>query len=179
MAWYHHHVADLAAILALTKISSSYATVPEYYTPMRLAQHWTWAMRWTGQYKPSSRITSWRSTQCGSCFVLSIKEQIERDRKRKLRMEHLMTYHGGNEVLRLKLWSRRSLTPHMQSLAILLPDYLTLGIISTYLFRQAIIEFSLRLNRATIHFRHGWNCCPNIILFCLFSTAKFKHAFFL
>ena len=106
-------VADLAAILALTKISSS--AVPEYNTPMRLAHHWTWAMRWTGQYiSPRQGLRPDGQPNAAACFVLSIKEQIERDRKRKLRMEHLKTYHGGIEVLRLKLWSRRSLTLHMQ-----------------------------------------------------------------
>ena len=144
-------VADLAAILALTKISSSSA-VPECNTPMRLAQHWTWAMRWTGQYiSPRQGLRPDGQPNAAACFVLSIKEQIERDRKRKLRMEHLKAYHGGIEVLRLKRWSRRSLTPHMQSLAILLPVYLTLGIISTYFFGPTFVELYSRLNRATIH----------------------------
>ena len=144
-------VADLAAILALTKISSSSA-VPEYNAPMRLAQHWTWAMRWTGQYiSPRQGLRPDGQPNAAACFVLSIKEQIERDRKRKLRMEHLKSYHGGIEVLRLKRWSRRSLTPHMQSLAILLPVYLTLGIISTYFFGPTFVELYSRLNRATIH----------------------------
>jgi hypothetical protein len=142
-------VADLAAILALTKISSS--AVPEYNTPMRLAHHWTWAMRWTGQYiSPRQGLRPDGQPNAAACFVLSIKEQIERDRKRKLRMEHLKTYHGGIEVLRLKLWSRRSLTLHMQRL-ILLPVYLTLGIISTYFFGSTFVELFSRLNRATIH----------------------------
>jgi hypothetical protein len=153
-------VADIAAILALTKTSSSSATVPEYNydnnmkfpPPMRLAQHWTWAMRWTGQYiSPPQGLRPDGQPNAATCFVLSIKEQIERDRKRKLRMEIMKTYHGGREVLRLKRWSRRSLSPHLQSLAILLPVYLTLGIISTYLFRPTFIELYSQLSRGTIH----------------------------
>jgi hypothetical protein len=153
-------VADIAAILALTKTSSSSATVPEYNydnnmkfpPPMRLAHHWTWAMRWTGQYiSPPQGLRPDGQPNAATCFVLSIKEQIERDRKRKLRMDIMKTYHGGKEVLRLKRWSRRSLSPHMQSLAILLPVYLMLGIISTYLFRPTFIELYSRLSRGTIH----------------------------
>jgi hypothetical protein len=152
-------VADIAAILALTKTSSSSATVPEYNDnnikfppPMRLAHHWTWAMRWTGQYiTPPQGLRPDGQPNAATCFVLSIKEQIERDRKRKLRMDIMKTYHGGKEVLRLKRWSRRSLSPHMQSLAILLPVYLMLGIISTYLFRPTFIELYSRLSRGTIH----------------------------
>lgn len=156
-------VADLAVVLALTKTSSPNTLQPDSDTsgsllprykeilPNELAHHWTWAMRWTGQYlSPPQGLRPDGYINAAMCFVMAVKEQILRDKKRLSNMEKIESYYGGTGLLQLIRWSRK-LKPYAQSLAVLLSVYLTLGIVFSYLFGQTFVELFSRVRRSNIH----------------------------
>jgi hypothetical protein len=153
-------VADLAVVTALTKTSSrrnpsrphagdsgSIVSGDTEAPPSRSANHWTWAVRWTGQHlSPPQGLRPDGSADAATCFDGAVKEQTALDRNRRTREKYLESYHGGRELLRLSRW-RRKMKPYAQSLAVLIPVYLTLGIISWYLFGHAFVDLFSRLKR--------------------------------
>ena len=153
-------VADLAVVTALTKTSSrrnplrshagdsgSIVSGDTEAPPSRSANHWTWAVRWTGQHlSPPQGLRPYGCADAATCFDGAVKEQTALDRNRRTREKYLESYHGGRELLRLSRW-RRKMKPYAQSLAVSIPVYLTLGILSWYLFGHAFVDLFSRLKR--------------------------------
>lgn len=86
------------------------------------------------------------SADAATCFDGAVKEQTALDRNRRTREKYLESYHGGRELLKLSRW-RRKMKPYAQSLAVSIPVYLTLGILSWYLFGHAFVDLFSRLKR--------------------------------
>ncbi|KAL3816079.1 hypothetical protein ACHAXA_009717 [Cyclostephanos tholiformis] len=153
-------VADLAVVTAMTKTSSRRNTLQVdagdsgsiisgdmEALPNQSAHHWTWAMRWTGQHLiPPQGLRPDGSADAATCFVVAVKEQTALERKRRSREKYFESYHGGRELMRLTRMRPR-IKPFIQSLAVSIPVYLTLGIFSWYLFGQTFVDLFARLKR--------------------------------
>jgi len=157
-------VADLAVVSALTKTclnetesTGDTATTSSGSNPRNdpssaaAAHHYTWAIRWTGQHlSPPQGLRPDGLPSAALSFSKAIKEQRIVDRKRRGRKKTIKSYHGGKELFRLKRWSRWRMKPFMQSLAISVPLYATMGVISWYLFGQAFIDLFSRVKRLNL-----------------------------
>lgn len=144
-------VADLAVVSALTKTDPMLfagGNVTDSLSQNETApvQHYTWALRWTGQYlSPPQGLRPDGLSSAALCFVKAVKEQTKVDAKRRLKEQAL-----GKELITLKRRWRRSLKPFAQSLAISIPLYCSLMVVSWYLFGPAFIELFSRLRRLSI-----------------------------
>ena len=139
-------VADLAVVAALTK-SSRNATDTGSKDGSSSAHHYQWALRWTGQHiSPPQGLRPDGLSTAALCYVKAIKEQAKEDGKNRLKEKRLESYHGGKELMRLKRLRRR-LKPYLQSVAISVPVYTVIGLMSWYLFGQAFIDLFGRLKR--------------------------------
>lgn len=158
-------VADLAVVAALTKTSlnntsqgvndakneteSKIANAPHKQSS---AHHYTWAMRWTGQHlSPPQGLRPDGLPSAALCFVKALKEQTKIDRHERLKEHKLKSYYGGKELVRLtRLMRRGRLKLYSQSLAISIPVYAAMGLLSWYLFGQAFINLFLRLKQLNV-----------------------------
>ena len=136
-------VADLAVVTALTKTSSSRRNPLRPHAgnsgsivsgdteapPSRSANHWTWAVRWTGQHlSPPQGLRPYGCADAATCFDGAVKEQTALDRNRRTREKYLESYHGGRELLRLSRW-RRKMKPCAQSISSLsIINYLSINL---------------------------------------------------
>mmetsp|Transcript_17424 Transcript_17424/g.37625 ORF Transcript_17424/g.37625 Transcript_17424/m.37625 type:complete len:706 (-) Transcript_17424:31-2148(-) len=159
-------VADLAVVAALTKTSLNNTLrglddddavnneTETKITPQKQssAHHYTWALRWTGQHlSPPQGLRPDGLSSAALCFVKALKEQTKVDRLKRLKENKLKSYYGGKELFRLKQWMRRGgLKLYRQSLAISIPVYATIGLLSWYLFGQSFIDLFLRLKRLNV-----------------------------
>ena len=145
-------VADLAVVSALTKTSTNETSTKESSadTTAAPAHHYTWSMRWTGQYlSPPQGLRPDGLSSAALCFVKAIKEQTNFDTQKRMKENEMQSYHGGKALFRFKNWRRR-LKPYTRSLAISIPLYSVLGVLSWYLFGQTFIDLFMRLKRLSM-----------------------------
>lgn len=151
-------VADLAVVSALTKtclngtefngdtvVDGSPGNNP---SSIAAAHHYTWAVRWAGQHlSPPQGLRPDGLPSAALCFVKAMKEQLGADARRRRRERMIRSYHGGEELLRLRRWGWGRIRPFTQSLAVSIPLYATVGLVGWHLFGQTLMEIFLRLRQ--------------------------------
>ncbi len=154
-------VADLAVVAALTSTMSldgtnrneSIVSGGTKSSHNQCAHHFTWAIRWTGQHlSPPQGLRPDGLFNAALCFADAVRGEIIIDERQQVNKKQIMSYFGGRELIRLNLWRRRLMIPkpYVQSLAISIPVYMILGVLTWYLFGNTAMPFLAKLRRALV-----------------------------
>ncbi|KAL7445146.1 hypothetical protein ACHAXH_007814 [Discostella pseudostelligera] len=147
-------VADVAVVAALTttsstnsrKLNSTNRSEPivsggATSSENQSVHHFTWALRWTGQHlSPPQGLRPDGLSNAALCFTDAAQGELKSGERGRMHKARLMSYFGGRELIRLNMWRRR-LKPYAHSLAISIPIYVTLGVLTWYLFGQTMTIF--------------------------------------
>lgn len=146
-------IADLVVVAALTSTPS---TLDSTHGGAKLSQnqyanHFTWAIRWTGQYlSPPQGLRPDGKSNAALCFADAIQGELIQGVRRKRNRNRIMSYVGGKEIVTLNSWMRRLMKPYVQSLAISIPVYSVLGLFTWYLFGKTAMTTLWKLRCAPV-----------------------------
>ena len=148
-------VSELAAVTSLTKIHDPrYSNSTKFHVdnaPMPPPKHFTWAVRWAGQYlQPPQGRRPDGSSSAALCFVKAMQAEEARARQKQIekkKREKLKLYQGGKQLIRLRKWLKTPWRIKPYTLSSVLTVYLTLATISWMLIGQTLLEFISRLKQ--------------------------------
>lgn len=153
-------LADLAVVAALTSTPSTLDNANRNdfmisggakLSQNQYANHFTWAIRWTGQYlSPPQGLRPDGLSNAALCFADAVQGELIHGVRQSGNRKRIMSYVGGREIIRLYSWTRRLMKPYVQSLAISIPVYTVLGVFIWLLFGKTAMTTFWKLRFALV-----------------------------